>query len=378
MRTLISSLVVASLVLGCAARPMSQTTSIDALRIDAKRIDAERDDEAAGTAFRTALGQMKTGACELAIVGFDGVVSGFPASRYVSASLYNAGLCLQRSERWEESSRRYERLLEMRPGSPDTKHTRFQLAFLYNETHRFDEALAVADALLEHSTLSSDERIEAMARRAEALLGTGAFDDAEQAAEQALRFYRTRGARAELQVNDPFFAAAANYTLAEIQRLRSESIRIPSASAEAQHAVLERRAQRLLSAQRAYFDTIGFGDPYWASAAGYRIGAMYDGFWDAILEAPVATPETAMNEAEMELYRSHYRSRLAELARPLVRHAIRYWELTLAMVERTGVRSEWTERIHRDLAKARSRLSSIAIRPGPRSPEASSSAAGSS
>jgi hypothetical protein len=69
-----------------------------------------------------------------------------------------------------------------------------------------------------------------------------------------------------------------------------------------------------------------------------------------------------MTAAELEIYRTEYRLRLAELAQPLVRHAIRYWELTLAMVRRTGVRSEWTERIHADLERARARLFSLARR----------------
>ena len=42
--------------------------------------------------------------------------------------------------------------------------------------------------------------------------------------------------------------------------------------------------------------------------------------------------------------------------KPLIRHAIRYWELTLMMVERTGVRTEWSSRVRDDLERARVRL----------------------
>jgi len=336
--------------MGCASR--GQQTTVPT-RVRAQTAEARG-------VFADALVQMKASECEQAVREFDRVVEVFPESRYVSASLYNSGLCLQRLERWSESAERYERLLEVRPGSRDTKHARFQLAFLYVETQRFDEAFKTAELLLGHTGLSSDERSEAMARRAEALLGRRKLDAAAAAAHEALLFYRTRAEDA--RVHDPFFVASASHTLAETIRLRSELIVIPAAEVEEQHAVLERRAQLLLQAQRAYFDTIRLTDAYWASASGYRIGAMYDRFWNAIMTAPVPPPKTEMTAPELEIYRTAYRLRLAELARPLVRHAIRYWELTLAMVQRTGVRSEWTERIHADLERARARLFSVARR----------------
>ena len=350
MRSLLALMIGSMLALGCARQAGVGTT---ATRARAKTPQA-RDH------FALALAQMKRGAYESAVEGFDGLVAVYPESGYVSASLYNAGLCLQRLERWSEATTRYERLLDMRPGSRDTKHTRFQLAFLYIETERFEEAFEVADLLIGHTGLSSDERSEVMARRAEALLGQGKLDAAAEAAQEALRFSRTRSR--ETRIRDPFFVASASYTFAETLRLRSERIQILVAEVGAQRVVLERRAALLLDAQRAYFDTIRLTEPYWASAAGYRIGAMYDAFWFAITNAPIPPPTFEMSETELALYRREYRQRIAELAQPLVQHAIRYWELTLSMVGRTGVRSEWTDRIRRGLERARMRLRTFAQR----------------
>lgn len=333
---------------GCASRPQQTTVP--------RQVRAQTAE--ARIAFAAALAQMKADECDRAVTSFDRVVETFPESRYVSASLYNAGLCLQRLERWQESTERYERLLLLRPGSADTKHTRFQLAFLYVETHRFDDALETTDLLLGHTGLTSDERSEVMARRAEAWLGRGDLDAAATEAREALLYYRTRSE--EERIRDPFFVASANYTLAETVRLKSESIVIPLAKVEAQRAVLERRAGLLLQAQRTYFDTIRMTDAYWASAAGYRIGSMYDAFWDAIMMAPVPPPKRTMTVEELAIYTEEYRLRLAELAQPLIRHAIRFWELTLRMVQRTGVRSEWNGRIEGDLERARARLRKFA------------------
>ncbi|MEM7436395.1 MAG: tetratricopeptide repeat protein [Myxococcota bacterium] len=320
--------------------------------------DLDRDGTAARPAFGAALAQLHAQECDSAVEGFDRLVVEFPESRYVSASLYNAGLCLQRTSRWDDAADRYERLLHLRPGSQDTKHARFQLAFLYIETKRYRDALEVAELLEARLDLTSDERSEIMARRAEALLGTGAIEDAARAAEDALVFFRTRSERD--RVRDPFFAASASYTYAESIRLRSEAIQIPAAEVEMQHAVLEKRAALLLQAQRSYFDTMRYRDAYWASAAGYRIGAMYDGFWDAVMEAPVPPPTRELTVEERKIYDTQYRRRLTELAQPLIRHAIRYWELTLSMVARTGVDSEWTARIQADLERVRARLQPLA------------------
>jgi len=348
MRSALLTTLTLILSMGCASRPQQTTMPT---RVRAQTAEAR-------VAFADALAQMKADECDRAVTSFDRVVEVFAESRYVSASLYNAGLCLQRLERWRESTERYERLLQLRPGSRDTKHTRFQLAFLYVETQRFDEALETTDLLLGHTGLTSDERSEVMARRAEAWLGRGELDAAATEAREALLYYRTRSE--EERIRDPFFVASASYTLAETVRLRSEGLAIPKAEVEAQRAVLERRAGLLLQAQRTYFDTIRLTDAYWASAAGYRIGSMYDAFWDAIMTAPVPPPKREMTTAELVIYRQEYRLRLAELAQPLIRHAIRYWELTLRMVQRTGVRSEWTGRIEADLEAARARLRKFA------------------
>lgn len=292
--------------------------------------------------------------CADAVERYDTLVREFPSSRYVSASLYNAGLCLQEARQWTASVERYERLLALRPGSRDEKHARFQLAEGLETLERWDPALENAEAMLRRDDLSSDERLEALARRARATLGAGRHEEAARLAREATSYYRTRSG-SEV-VHDEFFAAMAAYVLAETVRLRSEALTFPDGSVLEQHDVLDRRAALLLEAQRAYFDAIRMTNAHWAAASGYRIGAMYRAFFDAITAAPVPPPPRPMTDAQLELYRESYRAQLRDRVRPLVRHAIRYWELTLTMVERTGVETEWTPRVREDLERTRAML----------------------
>lgn len=344
---------------GAAPRP---TTPNDVVAMEEMRIVASReggelvfDSYDAGQLFERGTERLNEGQCREAIERYyDRIAAEFPTSRYLAPAMYNAGLCLQQGGELEAAVPYFQRVLEAAASSRDGKHAALQLTGAFIGLERWEEARDLADRVLLREDLGSEERLEGLARRAQALLGLERWDDAERQARDALSYFRTR--RGDEVIDDPYFAAAANFVLAETMRLRSEGMAIPAADAQAQHAVLDARARLVLDAQREYFSTIRFTEPHWAAAAGYRIGSMYDRLWHALIEAPVPPPTAEMNDATMALYREEYRTELARHIRPLIRHAIRYWELTLLMVERTGVQTEWTERTQQDLERMRALL----------------------
>jgi outer membrane protein assembly factor BamD (BamD/ComL family) len=358
----------AMLLVACGARqstptiPSNQVVEMDGLRIVA-RPDAQGgfsfDSYDAEDLFRRANGELDAGRCPEAVLLYDRLVAEFAGSRYASAALYNAGLCLAQTGEREAALARFERLLGELPSSPDVKHASFQAGHLLVELERWEHAIARADALLLRTDLDSPERMEAMAMRAQALLGQQNLAQAEKQAQQSLTYYRTRGS--ELAA-DPYYAAAANYVVAECIRLRAEALAFPDTNQEEQKAILVKRAQLLLDAMREYANTITHTsgiittNPKWAAASGYRIGAMYDKLWHDLMGAPV--PAT-LSPGAKELYPQE----LAKLIKPLLRHAIRYWELTLLMAERTGGRGEWVEKTRSDLERTRGLL--LEQPPGP-------------
>lgn len=307
----------------------------------------------AETLFRRATDLLNRGRCLEGVRYYDRVASEFQTSRYYSPSLYNAGLCLLDNQRYLEAEERFRTLVERVPGSSDVKDAQFQRAGILIKLERWDDALATAERLLTREDLSSEERVEAMARRAQAHFGASRMPDAERAAQETLTYYRTRPDNEH--VRDPFFAAAANFIVAETLRARSQTIVIPQAPTEEQHRVLNARAAVLLQAQTEYFNTIRLTDATWAAASGYRIGAMYDDFWQAIMTSPVP-PRPDLSASNRRIFNEEYRRSLADMVKPLLRHAIRYWELTLMMVERTGIRTDWSERTRADLERVRALL----------------------
>lgn len=293
----------------------------------------------------------KQGRCEEGIPHYTKVADEFADTQWASPALYNAGLCLHELSKGEEAAVFYERLLREHPTSEDTRHTQFQLAALYVSLERHERGLEIAKELLEIRDLEPDEKIEAMARRAQHELGLGQGSEARRTARSAVGYYRTRPEND--RVMDEFFAAAANYVFAETYRLEAEAINIPDAPAEEQHNVLERRAQFMLQAQTEYFNTMRYSLAEWAAPAGYQIGAMYDLLYQDISKSPVPPPKLKFNDAEMAAYEDEYRKELRKKIAPLVKHAIRYWELTMMMLERTGIESEWKEKIQAGLDRVR-------------------------
>ncbi len=335
----------------CASRAAQPTTPAKVVEMDTLRIVAKHDASGSYTfdsydaedLFRRANTELDAGRCSEAVTLYDRLVAEFPSNRYVSAALYNAGLCLAHDARHDEALVRFDRLISGLPASPDVKHATFQAGHINIKLERWEAALTSADALLARQDLDSAERLEAMATRAQALLGKGTIDKARHQASQALSFYRTHPAE---QFPDAYFVSAASFVHAETTRLSGENLAFPDTNQDEQRAVLVKRAQILLDAQREYFDTIRYTDAHWASAAGHRIGAMYDTLWHDIMAAPVPASLSPGAKAV-------YPQELAKLIKPLLRHAIRYWELTLMMVERTGVRTDWADKTRADLERTR-------------------------
>lgn len=299
--------------------------------------------------FDRATELLNTQKCTEAVPLYDKVSTEFEGGGFASASLYNAGLCLQALGEFAPAAERYAKLRERYPASDDRKDASFQLAEVLVQLERWDEVVSLADELLADESLTSMERLEGMARRSQGLLGKHQFDEAERYAKSALSFYRTRPE--EDRIPDDFFAAANNYVVAETFRARAQDLAFP-VGLEEQKKVLGARAQLLLEAQREYFNTISLTNLdnfYWQAASGYRIGNMYDELWHAVMSAPVP-PNLPAEGHEV------YREELAKLIKPLIRHAIRYWELTLMFMERNGMHGVWVDKTGADLERVRALL----------------------
>lgn len=292
--------------------------------------------------------------CDDAVGLYERLAREFPESRLVSPSLYNSGLCLEDRSELPRAAEKFRALLALPSrDARDALHAHFMLSNIAVRLEQWDEAVALCDAALTSTNLDPDDRIALMARKAQAQFGAGRLDIAEREARAALAYYRMQE---ETQpIEDDFSVGAAGFVVAESLRERAGAIHLPQAATEVQRTSLEARARILLDAQREYFNTIRLGNAHWAAASGYRIGQMYDAFWTEITNSPVP-PRPDLSRELYAVFSDEYHKSLREMVKPLLQHAIRYWEMTLMMVERTGVRTEWTERTRADLARVQGTL----------------------
>jgi tetratricopeptide (TPR) repeat protein len=344
-----------------AAGPTTPPASRRVVAMEAMRIGAPGDgvpglgtDYDAEMLFDHATALQQAGRCDEAVGAYDRLEREFPESRLRSPALYNSGLCLEDRAELPRAADKFRDLLALPSrDARDALHAHFMLSNIAVRLSLWDEAIALCDAALASTDLDADDRVSLLARKAQASFGAGRLDQAERDARAALAYVRSQ--EEAQSISDDFSVGAANFVSAEVLRERAGAIHLPQGEQGAQRAALEARARILLDAQREYFATIRHGNAHWAAASGYRIGQMYDAFWTEITAAPVP-PRPDLSAELRAVFAEEYRKNLREMVKPLLQHAIRYWEMTLMMVERTGVRTEWTERTRADLSRVQGAL----------------------
>lgn len=285
--------------------------------------------------FERATRAVREQRCEEAIGLYERLVREFPDNLRVPTSQYNRGLCLQRMERLPDAADAM-RAAASAPRDPElTRDAWFRVAVIGERAAQPAWVIEASDALLARADLPMGERIEALARRAAALLAQNERDGAERAAEQAIALAPTPESVAT--IGDDTYAAQARVVLGEVFRTRAGDViyRVEDATAE---EAITRRVQLVTHAHVLFNDAIRAGNPHWAAAAGFRIGEMYRDLYRAIVDAP--TPAEWDARA-----REIYRRRTGDRLRPLLQGALRSWEATLTMARRNGISdNEWVRR----------------------------------
>jgi TolA-binding protein len=309
---------------------------MDPIRIDATKGPAGMQIEAydAPELFEQAGVALSDKRFDVAAKLYAKLLKGFADSGYARASLYNMGLAHIGSKNWAEAIAAFKGLIEKYPTHADAKDASFQLGACYAEQANWPASAEVFARILERSDLSADDRIEALARRGFAQFNLGDLDAAEKTFRAVLS-YRQKIENEERLATD-FYLAFSQYHLAQIshQRFQAVELRLPEAQMDKD---LDQKASLLLQAQRAYIETIKYGNPAWASAAGFQVGSLYEQLYDAFMRAPI--PPELQGEA-----REVYQEELHKKIRVLLEKSMRWQRENLLMIERLGVNTDWAEK----------------------------------
>ncbi|HUJ24499.1 MAG TPA: tetratricopeptide repeat protein [Myxococcales bacterium] len=301
----------------------------------------EMDD---ATLFDAGTRAFQGGEFEKAAQYFDRLWESFPESPNRVPALWNAALSEERLGRSGEALQRFDEYIKFK----DEPEAQLHAALAEHELRRLDDAAARLHKLAERPGLALLTKASALMQEGVCRIEGGARADGEVVLRQALEIYEDV---AHEEPVDPSLPAQAEFWLGEAYRGSFHAVRLdPSAMDEkALGDALETKAEFLLSAQGHYLRCIRRGDGEWATAAGFRIGELYEALHDELLGAPLPP---GLTDEQRALYQSELRKKV----RDLVQKAIRVYEETLSVAQRTGASSAYVQKTQAALDRMRALL----------------------
>lgn len=272
---------------------------------------------------------------------FSRLADAFPQSRHARDAQFNAGAAYEAQGLWEEALARYRVLVDP-DATGEGLDPLWRTATCLYQLDRYDEAIALLAPLPTRTELAPADRIHAYTYAGVCKVEQGELSKAELDFRKALDLYKTAQAAAEERIDD-WFAAQAQFFLGEVYRLHFEAVRLQAVDdVEKLGEELEYKAQLLLSAQGHYLRAIRMGNVHWGTAAGQRVGGLYETLYGEMTNAPVPA---GLDGEQAQLYRGLLRRKV----RVLVQKAIDTYERTLSTAERVGVEGAFVEQTRQSL-----------------------------
>jgi len=276
---------------------------------------------------------------------FQKLLDEFPDSSYVHATHYNLGVALLETGEPQSALPHFDKYLENATEPRDRLDASFKRGACQAMLGRYDDVIVTFDALLE-GDLDTEDRIEALVDSGIGYFMKNDRGTAELRFSDAVKLHKSAEKNARLD-NDYHFAQALFY-LGEVERLEYQDYKLtlPENGNIEDHISkqLEEKCQRLLRAQYAFLKVIRTGHVGWASAAGYKVGTLYEELHDQMVNLPIPK-ELTQDQAEM--YKREVRKKVAIL----IRKAIKVYESTVNMARRTGAENVWVTRTEESLRR---------------------------
>lgn len=293
---------------------------------------------------------------EEAIRHYQMIVEYFPDSKFYQPSLYNGGLACEKLERWSQAARMYRKIVEAFPDRSDTTDAYYRLAEVYKHIGNHAQIVELMTKVMLRDDLETFDRIEAHARRSNAMLEIGELKQAEQGFQNLLKLNREASSDQRL-ASDSRYIVQAHFGLGRVhhERLKQIPLTLPT---EQMGEDLEEKGKLLLDAQMHYLEALRQHHEHWSVASGYMIGQMYEDFYSDIFSAEV--PE-GLSDKQVALYFEELESQI----RPLMKRAVKVYEKNLSLSARIGETPEnnrWVAQTSRSLRRMKEFLNDPAAR----------------
>ena len=295
----------AGLLVGCAAATsapspvasVSTSTSTPNVEMDPVVVNAESD-PLTGLDGYDAQQLLEVGnqryasqSYDEAVKVYDLLLTTFPESDLVPSAVYNKGLAFEQLAEFERAYQEFEKVVAQHPTAPSHKQAQFRVAFNLSKLERWTEVGDAFDAIRKRDDITPMDELEARVGQGVALFMMKDYAGAERAFRSALRFHDKESKLQFLPAE--YWVGQSRFYLGEINARAFEDVALTPPSedetdwAKAMGDELEQKCQLLLRAQNNFIRTIRVGHTGWATAAGYRIGSMYEKLYDALVGLPV-------------------------------------------------------------------------------------------
>jgi len=273
---------------------------------------------------------------------FKKIVDNYPKSIYYKNAVYNLALSYEMMERCDEALKYYNLYAQITDVKNDLDY-KYRLGYVNICLKNFDEAERIFSELVNNTSLSEMDIIEAKTNLGVVKFNKRLFSEASELFNQVIIDYAKLSK--EKYIENNYFVAESIFYLGEIdtEKMKEIVLEFPQERLE---QLLEQKAKLLLSAQNYYLRVIKTGNILWATAAGYRTGELYEVFYDHLINAPI--PEELTDE-QKEIYKEELKKKISVL----ITKAIRVYEATIDVGKRTGMDSKWIEyaKVHMEKLK---------------------------
>ncbi len=265
-------------------------------------------------------------------------VESYSKHKDFGVAVYNLGLVQMQLKEYEKAQKNFQKLLKNFPGHKHTADARLFLgkAFLEQGNHKM--AMQIFKNIAYTPDIDWYDKVESFTQMGRSEIKQKNLNLAEEYLWQAYHAYR-RGDREEGYA-DPYGLAQIHFHRTQIKEIMMEDARIESpkdesdAEKERVFESLERKAKWLLDAQKGYLQVIRTGHAYWATAAGYKIGALYERLYDEIIKVP-SPPDITDEEKQI------YREELIKKVSVLLRKSLTAFRKVCKVAKRIQVENEW-------------------------------------
>lgn len=289
-----------------------------------------------------------------AVQVFGFLVKTFPDSELVPTALYNSGLAFERLAEYGEALAAFRRVIEGHPGSAHTKDAYFRVSLNLAKLERWPDVADNYWTIRQLSGLTTLDELEARVGLSIAMFMQSDYATAEREFLAALRFYEDRQKVEYIPAH--YWVAQSRFYLGEIAARQFEAIKLEGTSEKPDEwmkqvsGLLEEKCLLLIRAQNHLIRAIRAGHTGWATAAGFRIGSLYELLYEEMMVVP-SPPD--LPESARDIYIAELREKLGVL----VSKAMMVYERSLEMAERVGEKNEWVERTE----KALERMKTLAL-----------------